>query len=50
MFSYIKKKPHEAGYLVYLLKENYNFEKENFLYGDYIQHSLFDFLIDHISK
>lgn len=50
MFSYIKKKPHEAGYLVYLLKENYNFEKENLLYGDYTQHSLFDFLIDRIEK
>lgn len=30
MFSYIKKKPHEAGYLVYLLKENYNFKKKTF--------------------
>ena len=50
MFAYIKKKPHEAGYLVYLLKESHNFEKENYIYGDSIQHSLFDFLIEHIEN
>lgn len=50
MISYIRKNPHEAGFLAYLLKEKYLFKHTNLLYGDRIQHELVDFLIENIEK
>lgn len=50
MVLYIRKNPQEAGLFAYLMKEKYLFKRTNHLYGDTLQHTLIDFLIENIQK
>ncbi len=45
MFYYAIKVPSKMPTVIYILKEKYSFSRLGYMYGDRIQHLLFDFLI-----
>ena len=46
MFYYAIKVPSKMPAVIYTLKEKFSFTRLGYMYGDRIQHILFDFLIE----